>query len=115
MHYLRMMGVEVFKEKKESAKKLSAELETNLDQIEGEDMDCIKEKDLPDDKNADENDIVDNEEGSAEEKKEAPECLEESITEQNGNALAGMKQDGSIVKCSDGDDNKNLHSNVADC
>ncbi|XP_075069004.1 RNA cytosine C(5)-methyltransferase NSUN2 [Mixophyes fleayi] len=46
MHYLRMMGVDVFKEKKENIEDESAKPEAVLDQLEEEDMDiaCVKEE-----------------------------------------------------------------------
>ncbi|KAM5157449.1 RNA cytosine C(5)-methyltransferase NSUN2 isoform 1-T2 [Mantella aurantiaca] len=93
LHYLRMMGVEVFKEKKENARNSSAtESEAILDQTEVKDMDCTKE-DLPENKDTDANSM---DEGSAVDEvkqRESPECLEESSTDKEGSALASVNQE----------------------
>ncbi|CAI9620003.1 unnamed protein product [Staurois parvus] len=66
LHYLRMMGVEIFKEKKETTRNTNTESEATLDRTEVEDMECITEgESLPKNKDSDANDITDHEEGSA--------------------------------------------------
>ncbi|XP_040209458.1 RNA cytosine C(5)-methyltransferase NSUN2 isoform X3 [Rana temporaria] len=88
LHYLRMMGVEVFKEKKENARNANPESKAILDQTEVENMECVnKDKNMPENKDCGENDT--DEKGSC----MASECLEELITDKEDGSLAGVKQE----------------------
>ncbi|XP_072267978.1 RNA cytosine C(5)-methyltransferase NSUN2 [Pyxicephalus adspersus] len=110
LHYLRMMGVEVFKEKKENARNISVESEVVLDQTEAEDMDCIKEdNDLDENEVTDTSDNADTQSSALTELKQEgdPECINES----NIDLEARVEQDktqscleGSNVDCPDDDD-----------
>ncbi|XP_040209456.1 RNA cytosine C(5)-methyltransferase NSUN2 isoform X1 [Rana temporaria] len=88
LHYLRMMGVEVFKEKKENARNANPESKAILDQTEVENMECVnKDKNMPENKDCGENDT--DEKGSC----MASECLEELITDKEDGSFAGVKQE----------------------
>lgn len=91
LHYLRMMGVEVFKEKKENSRNTNPESEVILDQTEVEDLECVKkDKNIPENKDCDANDA--DEEGSCM-SAEASDCLEELMTNKEGGSFAGVKQE----------------------
>lgn len=91
LHYLRMMGVEVFKEKKENSRNTNPESEVILDQTEVEDLEYVKkDKNIPENKDCDANDA--DEEGSCM-SAEASDCLEELMTNKEGGSFAGVKQE----------------------
>ncbi|KAM9308268.1 RNA cytosine C(5)-methyltransferase NSUN2 [Gastrophryne carolinensis] len=81
LHYLRMMGVEVFKEKKLNTGSTSTEPDAVNELQETEDIDCLKPEE---ERDFDSHDITDTDKGvslAKVEQAEARECIEESTTE----------------------------------